>query len=78
MDNFRHLIDIPHIWARLAEVESRLLEVSTSQDTYMTNDLPAFTQVQVESDYDPCWPYCLPAWVPPSTTGRWRRRPPWN
>jgi heptaprenyl diphosphate synthase len=37
MDNFRHLIDIPEIWVRLAEVESRLLEVSTSQDPYMTS-----------------------------------------
>ena len=37
MDNFRHLIDIPDIWVRLAEVESRLFEVSTSHDAYMTS-----------------------------------------
>ncbi|MCE2526914.1 MAG: polyprenyl synthetase family protein [Actinomycetia bacterium] len=36
MDNFRHLIDIPRIWARLEEVESRLMEVSTSHDSFMT------------------------------------------
>ena len=36
MDNFRYLIDIPEIWIRLREVETRLLEASTSQDSYMT------------------------------------------
>ncbi len=36
MDDFRHLINIPDIWGSLDEVESRLLEVSTSQDSYMT------------------------------------------
>lgn len=36
MDDFRHLIDIPGVWRRLEEVESRLMEVSTSQDSFMT------------------------------------------
>ncbi len=36
MDSFRDLIDIPQVWARLEDVEGRLLEVSTSQDPYMT------------------------------------------
>lgn len=36
MDDFRHLIDIPAIWRRLEEVESRLLKVSSGHDPYMT------------------------------------------
>jgi len=36
MDDFRHLIDIPEVWDSLEEVEGRLLKVSTSQDSYMT------------------------------------------
>lgn len=36
MEDFRHLIDIPDIWDSLEQVESRLLQVSTSQDSYMT------------------------------------------
>lgn len=36
MDDFRHLIDLPDIWGTLEEVEGRLMEVSASQDPYMT------------------------------------------
>ena len=36
MDDFRHLIDIPRIWDSLEEVEDRLMEVSTSRDSHMT------------------------------------------
>ncbi|MYA38124.1 MAG: polyprenyl synthetase family protein [Acidimicrobiia bacterium] len=36
MDDLRHLIDIPHIWARLVEVEGRLLELSSSESLYTT------------------------------------------
>ncbi len=36
MDDFRHLIDLPEVWDSLEEVEDRLLAVSTSQDSYMT------------------------------------------
>lgn len=36
MDDLRHLIDIPHIWTRLEKVEDRLLELSSSENPYMT------------------------------------------
>ncbi len=36
MDDLRHLIDIPHIWTRLDKVEGRLLELSSSENPYMT------------------------------------------
>ena len=37
MDDLRHLIDIPHIWTRLEDVEGRLLELSSSENQYTTD-----------------------------------------
>ena len=36
MDDLRHLLDIPQIWTRLEKVEDRLLELSSSENPYMT------------------------------------------